>query len=127
MRVQGYGPHELFCDDDGWHQRHEPEPSSQSAEDEAFEEMTGSTYTAKDRAEWVRPSWPDLLLALQSLNPKHRFVIELRYGLKDGIIYAQREIALLMGISQPSVWELEQTALSKLHDLLSQGDHPALS
>ena len=52
---------------------------------------------------------------MQRLTPKQRFVIELRYGFKDGFRYTHREIAVIMGHKDhKSVWEHEQAALKKL-------------
>lgn len=52
--------------------------------------------------------------ALDTLTGKQRFVVELRYGLKDGEFYTFDEIAECMGVSIPTVWEHEMAALKKL-------------
>ena len=52
--------------------------------------------------------------ALQTLTGKQRFVVELRFGLKDGEFYTFEEIAEAMGVSIPTVWEHELAALKKL-------------
>lgn len=65
---------------------------------------------------------PELILAIESLDPKHRFVLELRYGIRSGsygVEYNQQEIASLMGISQQAVAQLEDTALAKLRSLVN--------
>lgn len=59
----------------------------------------------------------DLLLAMEGLTPKQRFVIELRYGIRG--TYSQQEVADLMGITQQSVWELESNALGRMRTTLS--------
>lgn len=52
--------------------------------------------------------------ALGSLTGKQRFVLELRFGLRDGELYTLEEIAECMGVSVPAVWKHETAALRKL-------------
>lgn len=52
--------------------------------------------------------------AMSTLTHKQRFVIELRFGLRDGVTYSQEEIAEAMGISHQNVCRLEQTAMTRL-------------
>jgi|SRR5581483_10880845 len=66
----------------------------------------------------------DLLLAIESLEPKQKFVLELRYGLRHGALgreFSQREIAELMGVSQSAVCQLEDSAVKSLSDLINSG------
>lgn len=59
--------------------------------------------------------WPDLLLALTCLTPKQKFVIECRYGLRDGReVLELADIADLMGISKQAVEQLEARAIEKM-------------
>lgn len=51
---------------------------------------------------------------LDVLTERQRFVVELRFGLRDGICYTQREIAQLMGVDRKTVWEHEKAAKKKL-------------
>ena len=50
------------------------------------------------------------------LSPRERMVIELRYGLYDGKMYAQQEIAEQLGISRSYVSRIEKKALELLRD-----------
>lgn len=52
------------------------------------------------------------------LRDREKVIIELRYGLIDGICKTQREIAALLGISRSYVSRIETRALSKLNDVL---------
>ncbi len=54
--------------------------------------------------------------AVQSLNPKERKVISLRYGLEDGIIHTLEEIGKLYGITRERVRQIEIKALEKLRE-----------
>ncbi|HEY8464083.1 MAG TPA: RNA polymerase sporulation sigma factor SigK [Bacillota bacterium] len=51
---------------------------------------------------------------IQHLSKRERRVIELRYGLLDGIAKTQREISKLLGISRSYVSRIEKKALRKL-------------
>ena len=59
---------------------------------------------------------------LEVLTDKQRFVVELRFGLKDGNCYSLREIAAVMGIGFQMVWKHEQAAKKKLDRAKNQGD-----
>ncbi len=48
------------------------------------------------------------------LDDRERQVIILRYGLKDGKSYAQREVAKMLGISRSYVSRIEKKAVGKL-------------
>lgn len=71
---------------------------------------------------WSRPIMSEFEDPEEGPNPldllthKQRFVVELRYGLVDGIEYQQSEIAGLMGITQQMVAKHEKAALKKLAD-----------
>ncbi len=49
------------------------------------------------------------------LKQREKTVIELRYGLNNGIEKTQREIACMLGISRSYVSRIEKKALSKLN------------
>lgn len=53
-------------------------------------------------------------LITRVLPPRERMVIEMRYGLADGQIYAQQDIAAKLGISRSYVSRLEKKALETL-------------
>ena len=61
---------------------------------------------------------------LEILTDKQRFVIELRYGLRDELEYSQRQVADLMGISRSMVNQHEQAAIKKLRKYLRQAPAP---
>lgn len=50
------------------------------------------------------------------LNEKERTVIILRFGLKDGYLMPQREVAKILGISRSYVSRIEKKAIKKLND-----------
>lgn len=58
---------------------------------------------------------------LDCLTEKQRFVMELRYGLVDGVVYTQKQVGLLMGISQKAVSNHEKAAKKKLDRVLKPG------
>ena len=81
---------------------------------------------------WWRPilseyeDEPEQVDPLEILTDKQRFVIELRYGLVDGIEYSQREIAALMGVSHSMVNQHEHAAIKKLSKYLRRTPAPEM-
>ena len=49
------------------------------------------------------------------LSPREKEIIQMRYGLLDGDIKTQREIAGILGISRSYVYRIEKKALKKLN------------
>lgn len=61
---------------------------------------------------------------LMSLGPREKKVLELRYGLGDGVRKTQREISRKLGISRSYVSRIEKRAITKLQqELLSEQVH----
>ncbi|HEY8532236.1 MAG TPA: RNA polymerase sporulation sigma factor SigK [Limnochorda sp.] len=55
------------------------------------------------------------------LSNRERKVLELRYGLRDGLRHTQREISRRLGISRSYVSRIEKRALGKLQRQMAQG------
>ena len=51
---------------------------------------------------------------VKTLPKKERLVIEMRYGLLDGAVHAQHEVAAVLGISRSYVSRMEKRALEML-------------
>ena len=60
-------------------------------------------------------------LANESLHGRGRTVIGMRYGLLDGRVYAQQEVADKLGISRSYVSRIEKKALEQLREAFEQG------
>ena len=58
---------------------------------------------------------------LDVLTDRQRFVLELRYGLRDGVSYSQREVAALMGVGRSTVWKHEKAAKKRLGRAAKRG------
>lgn len=59
---------------------------------------------------------------LKCLTAREKELVELRYGLKDGIKKTQREISRHLGISRSYVSRIEKKAISKLHkEMFAEG------
>ena len=56
-----------------------------------------------------------LHLAISRLGEREKRIISLRYGLKDGREYTQKEVADMMGISQSYISRLEKRIICQLH------------
>ncbi len=55
-----------------------------------------------------------LRAAVESLCPREKLIIELRYGLKSGGEKTQKEVADMLGISQSDISRLEKKIISRL-------------
>jgi len=53
---------------------------------------------------------------LSGLNNQEKKVLIMRYGLKDGLVFTQREIAKKLGISRSYVSRIEKKAINRLND-----------
>ena len=54
--------------------------------------------------------------ALSRLDPRECEIIELRYGIKDGHEYTQKQVAQMLGISQSYISRLEKRIIERLHN-----------
>ena len=53
--------------------------------------------------------------AMSRLGPRERAIIELRYGLRDGTEYTQKQVADMLGISQSYISRLEKRIMKQLY------------
>ena len=58
--------------------------------------------------------------AIQTLNPREKYIVGLRYGLGQDKEHTQKEVADLMGISQSYISRLEKRIIGKLRDELQK-------
>ena len=63
-------------------------------------------------------------LVREHLHGRERTVIEMRYGLLDGRVHAQQEIAEKLGISRSYVSRIEKKAMETLKTVFHQGKTP---
>ena len=54
------------------------------------------------------------------MTPREQKIIELRFGLKDGVRHTLRETAGNFGITRERVRQIENAAKRKLRDLMKQ-------
>ena len=59
---------------------------------------------------------------LEKLPSRERLVLELRYGLVDGRVYPQHEVARRLGISRSYVSRVEKHGLEMLRKALEKGE-----
>jgi RNA polymerase sigma factor (sigma-70 family) len=79
----------------------------------------GDARRAEERAARLRA-------ALTALTVKQRFVLELAWGLRDGVEYSYREIAALMGVDRKTVYEHFHGGMNRLNVSVAL-DTPAVS
>ena len=60
---------------------------------------------------------------IRKLTGRERWVLEMRFGLPDGIRKTQRDIARLLGISRSYVSRIEKKAINKISKGLSPSDY----
>ncbi|MCI2047622.1 MAG: RNA polymerase sporulation sigma factor SigE [Faecalibacterium sp.] len=60
--------------------------------------------------------------AVAGLDPRERQIMELRYGLQDGVEHTQKEVADAIGISQSYISRLEKRIIRDLRRRLEQDD-----
>ena len=58
--------------------------------------------------------------AIQTLNPREKYIVGLRYGLGEDKEHTQKEVADLMGISQSYISRLEKRIIGKLREELQK-------
>ena len=58
--------------------------------------------------------------AIQTLNPREKYIVGLRYGLGQDKEHTQKEVADMMGISQSYISRLEKRIIGKLRDELAK-------
>lgn len=78
-------------------------------------------FAADEDAGTESPSLGDVILALEVLTERQRFVIECRFGLRpglDGEALTHREIAALMGVNVNAVEGLERRGISALQRVM---------
>jgi len=108
------GPRELWYDNGQslWRSHAPDSPSTESAEEEFFRTLEGEAepVCSVDR----------LHDNLKHLTTRQRFVIECRYGMRDGNPYTKEEVAEMLGISHQMVSQHEEAAVKTLQNYLLQ-------
>lgn len=81
-------------------------------------EILGTSVDAVPEMIELRFEQQKLLEKMKKLGWRERRVLELRYGLRDGIKKTQREISKMLGISRSYVSRIEKRALHQLYNEL---------
>ena len=55
---------------------------------------------------------------IESLNPRDKEIMTLRYGLNNTLEYTQKEVAEMLGISQSYISRIEKKVVKKLKQLM---------
>lgn len=58
--------------------------------------------------------------AIRTLNPREKYIVQLRFGLGADTEHTQKEVADMMGISQSYISRLEKRIIGKLRDELAK-------
>ncbi len=87
----------------------------------SFADVLGSDPEAVPEAVNTRAELDRLREKLETLPPRERRVLQLRYGLLNGMERTQREIGRLLGVSRSYVSRLEKRALRAMAALMRPG------
>ncbi len=88
--------------------------------DISFEDILGSKKDALENLVVEKISYQNACQLLKKLNKRERIVISMRYGLMDGKMHAQHEVAEMLNISRSYVSRLEKKALAFLKEGLTK-------
>lgn len=86
-----------------------------------YSDIISCEDTIADDIDFKMKSAKALRVIKNSLSPREREIIVLRYGLGDIKPVTQREIAARLGISRSYVSRIEKAALDKIYDALEGG------
>ena len=94
---------------------HEPIGSDKEGNEITLIDILSSDFDVSELVE-LTVERENLRRKLSKLSGRERKVLELRYGLLDGIQQTQREISKTLGISRSYVSRIEKRAISKLQE-----------
>ena len=60
------------------------------------------------------------IISVEQLSPRERQIMELRFGLLDGVERTQKEVADAIGISQSYISRLEKRIIRQLREQLGE-------
>ena len=86
----------------------------------AFADLLGTSPDLVEEEVRRRITLSGVKRALPTLPPRERLVLSLRYGLKDGAVHPQHEIAKMLGISRSYVSRVEKHAVELLREALER-------
>jgi len=100
---------------------HDPIGSDKEGNEITLIDILSNEGDVLDHVE-LRVEQENMMQKMQRLTSRERKVLELRYGLIDGVRKTQREISRRLGISRSYVSRIEKRALTKLQEsLLPEG------
>lgn len=91
--------------------------------DISFQDVLGSPSDLVEDEAIRRMNMAEVRRILQTLPPRERMVLEMRYGLLGGRALLQQEVAEKMGISRSYVSRIETRAIELIRDALVKGSY----
>lgn len=88
--------------------------------DITFQDILGTDPDALEEEVIRRVTLERVHGVLHALPARERMVLELRYGLTDGVVHPQHEIAKMLGISRSYVSRVEKRAVELLRDAVDE-------
>ena len=86
--------------------------------DITFQDILGTDQDALEEEVIRKVTLEKVHRVLQKLPARERLVLELRYGLQDGVQHPQHEIADMLGISRSYVSRVEKHAVQLLREAM---------
>jgi RNA polymerase sporulation-specific sigma factor len=96
---------------------HDPIGSDKEGNDITLIDVLASDSDVAERVE-SKVEQERMYDRLQRLSRREKCVLELRYGLRDGVRKTQREVSRFLGISRSYVSRIEKRAITKLQESL---------
>lgn len=90
--------------------------------DITFMDILGTEQDELEDAVIHRVTMQRVRQLLGTLPPRERLVLEMRYGLMDGCVHPQHEVAQRLGISRSYVSRVEKHGLELLRRALEKGE-----
>ena len=88
--------------------------------DITFQDILGTDPDALEEEVIRRVTLEKVRGVLHALPARERMVLELWYGLTDGVVHPQQEIARMLGISRSYVSRVEKRAVELLRDAVDE-------
>ena len=99
----------------------DPVGTDKEGNDISFQDILGTPPGQVEDEVVRRVSTEKVRRLVKKLPRKERTVIEMRYGMLDGKMHPQHEVALALGISRSYVSRMEKRAVEMLREGMEKG------
>lgn len=100
----------------------DPVGTDKEGNDISFQDILGTAPGQVEDEVVKRISMEKVRALIRALPRKERMVIEMRYGMLDGRMHHQHEVAEALGISRSYVSRMEKRAIGMLQEGMERGE-----